>query len=111
MREIRVKSASISYNRQRERRRGKRTPNGDSEEDEEEYEETKGRRTSDDVHDVSDDREGDDALAIKSVGISKFLGKTAVGSRYKKKHKRSIVVVVIACLTARSTTRLRLRTI
>jgi len=53
VREIRVKSASISYNRQRERRRGKRTPNGDSEEDEEEYEETKGRRTSDDVHDVS----------------------------------------------------------
>ena len=53
MREIRVKSASISQNRERERRRGKRTNSGDSEDDEEEYEGTKGRRTSDDVHDVS----------------------------------------------------------
>ena len=67
VRERRVKSASISQNRQRERRRGKRTNSGDSEDDEEEDEGTKGRRTSDDVHDVSDDREGDDALAIEST--------------------------------------------
>lgn len=111
VRERRVKSASIPHNRQRERRRGKRTNSGDSEEDDEEYEGTKGRRTSDDVHDVSDDREGDDALAIESVGISKFLGETAVDFRYKNKARTlESRRVVIACLTARSTTRLRLRT-
>ena len=53
MRERRVKSASISHDRQRERRRGKRTTSGDSEDDKQEDEGKKGRRTSDDVHDVS----------------------------------------------------------
>ena len=53
VRERRVKSASISHDRQRERRGGKRTTSGDSEDDKHEDEGTKGRRTSDDVHDVS----------------------------------------------------------
>lgn len=107
VRERRVKSASIPHNRQRERRRGKRTNSGDSEEDKQEDEGTKGRRTSDDVHDVSDDREGDDALAIEYLN---FWGKRQSISVTKTRHERSRVVVVIACLTARSTTRLRLRT-
>ena len=111
MREIRVKSASIPHNRQREKRRGKRTNSGDSEEDDEEYEGTKGRRTSNDVHDVSDDREGDDALAREStLEYLNFWGKRQLISVTKTRHERSRVVVVIACLTARSTTRLRLRT-
>ena len=80
MRERRVKSASISHDRQRERRRGKRTTSGDSEDDKQEDEGTKGRRTSDDVHDVSDDREGDDALARESTLEYLISGET--GSRF-----------------------------
>lgn len=89
VRERRVKSASIPHNRQRERRRGKRTNSGDSEEDKQEDEGTKGRRTSDDVHDVSDDREGDDALAIEYLN---FWGKRQSISVTKTRHERSRVV-------------------
>ena len=107
VRERRVKTLII-HNRQRERRRGKRTNSGDSEEDKQEDEGTKGRRTSDDVHDVSDDREGDDALAIEYLN---FWGKRQSIFRYKNKARTlESRRVVIACLTARSTTRLRLRT-
>ena len=107
-RERRVQSASISHDRQRERSRGKRTTSGDSEDDDEHEDEgTKGRRTSDDVHDVSNDREGDDALAREStLEYLNFWGKRQSISVTKTRHERSRVVVVIACLTARSTTRL-----
>ena len=111
VRERRVKSASISHNRQREEEEEKGRPAAIPKTTDEEYEGTKGRRTSDDVHDVSDDREGDDALAREStLEYLNFWGKRQSISVTKTRHERSRVVVVIACLTARSTTRLRLRT-
>ena len=113
-RERRVQSASISHDRQRERSRGKRTTSGDSEDDKREDEGTKRRRTSDDVHDGVFKIEKATTVwreKAQSWNISNLWGNRRSISVTKTRHERSRVVVAVrACLTARSTTRLRPRT-
>jgi len=94
-RERRVQSASISHDRQRERRGGKRTTSGDSEDDDEHEDEgTKGRRTSDDVHDVFKIEKATTLWREKAQSWTiESLGKPAVAiSVTKTRHERSRVV-------------------
>ena len=94
-RERRVQSASISHDRQRERRGGKRTTSGDSEDDDKHEDEgTKGRRTSDDVHDVFKIEKATTLWREKAQSWTiESLGKPAVDFRYKNEaHERSRVV-------------------